>query len=195
MFKYNAYTALLTCGLLITPTAHTMELVVPSVSTFSEIPAGESISGYMELVVPSVSTFSEIPASESISGYSEIPAGESISGYYDTPAVPLSADGPDSVAALSSNFNQSATLLPWEFDAYGPYFLGAGQTIGAFLYWEPSACDIEIGIYFNGSHFGIVCTGGTCQGSTVVPSTGNYWIYVRSLCTQPIEYSIMYWFN
>jgi hypothetical protein len=96
--------------------------------------------------------------------------------------------------AVIPRFGKSGALYPWQTKYYGPHWVIAGQTASAFLNWNPASCDMEVGLW-NGTHYGLPCTGGFCFVSGAVPA-GIYHLYVKNLCAAEItDFSVFYWFE
>ncbi len=176
MFKYSTYTtaaALLTGSLLIPTAVHALELeerVLPIISIFGENQVGESHSKLSPAVSFSVEE-----------------------------AIPLNVEelnmmGLSRSYAVIPRFGESGALYPWQTKYYGPHWVIAGQTASAFLNWNPASCDMEVGLW-NGTHYGLPCTGGFCFVSGAVPA-GIYHLYVKNLCAAEItDFSVFYWFE
>ncbi len=197
MFKYTVYTTLLICSLLAVKTVYALDIVFET-PAFSENTAAES-SSLDELATP-------VPLSAEELGFVE--EGETI--YPSDPdsimkliyfqdgsghVIDNRSEKSSRAASRYTTYGVSGSLSGFGgTHCYGPYDVYLNQYANANFSWAPTSCDIEISLY-NGTYYGVVCTGGSCSIREQVGFSDSFYLCVKNLCGQTVNYSGFYWFD
>ena len=80
--------------------------------------------------------------------------------------------------------------VPWSTHYFGPFYTNIGQQGSVNLAWIPTTCNMEVGVYNKDHYYSEVCSGGTCSVQGKLKTTPeNYFVYVKNLCAQFVNYS------
>jgi len=197
MFKYTVYTTLLICSLLVVKTVYALE-IVSETPAFTEGAVAESSSlDEFSVVVPLSADELGVAEDDETIYPSDPDSIMKLISFQDGSGLVIDnrSEKSSSAASRYTTYGISGSLSGFGgTHFYGPYDVYLNQYANVNISWIPTSCDIEVGLY-NGTYYGVVCTGGSCSIREQVGFSDSFYFYVKNLCGQSVNYSGYFWFD